>query len=281
MAKKDGLEKYRKIGVLGTGATAEVFLVEEETSKRKYAMKVSKKSGLLRKEAEWMLRLDCEIFPEIKEYFEGDREYLVMEYIEGMTLQELLDKGHKFDKRAILHIMKRILNGLDDLHKYKPALIYRDLKPANIMIEKNGRVRMLDLGTVQVEQEKGTTRAGTYGYAAPEQFWQGMKLTRTCDIYAAGKLFAYLLTGKNPAEPPYDIENYCKGLRGMHPAYKEVVKRCLAVEPQGRFEDCESLMAQLQRAYDEDLAKKLFIFHKKTTSIYKKCIWKSEYRRIF
>ena len=204
-----------------------------------------------------------------------------MEYIEGMTLQELLDKGHTFGKKEIVFIMKKILEGLDYLHKHTPALIYRDLKPANIIVSPNGRIRMVDLGTVQMEQEKGNTRAGTYGYAAPEQFWQGMKLTRACDIYAAGKLFAYLLTGKNPAEPPYDIENYCKGLRGMHPAYREIVKRCLAVEPQGRFEDCESLMIQLRRAYDEDSMKKLFNFHKKNTIIYKKCIWKSEYRRIF
>ena len=283
-------ERYKRLGFLGKGATAEVFLVEEICTGNYYAMKVGGQGELLKWEAELLYSLQGSCFPGIKEYTKKNREYLVMEYIEGISLQELLDREQRLEQGEILYIMEGILGALDKLHKHQPSIIYRDLKPANVMIEKTGKIRLIDLGAACLERGSvGTsqdspasfTQVGTYGYAAPEQFWQGVRLDRTCDIYAAGKVLAYLLSGKNPAEPPYNMERFCREVRGVPEPFWEVMERSLAPEPHARYEDCESMRREVHRAFEENAKRKLRKIPKKRTCSYKKCIWKSEYRRIF
>ncbi len=281
-------KKYKKILLLGKGATAEVYLVEEISTGNRYAMKVGGQGDLLKWEANLLQTLHQDCFPKIKEYAKENREYLVMEYIEGRSLQEQLNRGHKPKPLEAVTIMDGILKCLEVLHTREPNIIYRDLKPANIMIAGNGSIKLIDFGAACYAEEVGqagqlpnSTKAGTYGYAAPEQFWSGVKLSKACDIYAAGKILAYLLSGKNPAEPPYDMEQYCKGLQGIGAGFREVLARSMAMEPQARYEDCKSMLAAIRKAYDENIGKKRFVFRQKREYTYKKCIWKSEYRRIF
>ncbi len=284
------MEKYyKKIKSLGKGATAEVFLVEETATGKYYAMKTGGQGELLKWEAELLGSLQCDAFPAVKEYVKKNREYLVMEYIEGMSLQELLDKEKRLEQGEILHIMVGILRALDKLHRHVPGIIYRDLKPANVMIDVTGRIRLIDLGAACYEDgtfgmtgiSAGTTLAGTYGYAAPEQFWQGVIPDITCDIYAAGKVFAYMLSGKSPAEPPYDVEHICRGVKHVPPACLEILERSMTPQPQARYADCESMYRDICRAFTEKTNKKRKIIREKRTCCYKKCIWKSEYQRIF
>ncbi len=279
-------EKYRKLSLLGKGATAMVYLVERGENGKKYAMKCGENGVLLEAEAKLLQELQYSAFPRLEEY--KSEEYIVMEYIEGNNLQELLDSGKLFSMEEIVYIMDGILQAIHYLHLQKPQIIYRDLKPGNIIIDKSGKVRVIDLGAacycgkeVAKRQENCTLRAGTYGYAAPEQFWSGAIADKSCDIYAAGKIFAYLLSGKNPAEPPYDMEHFCKGLKNVSGVFLEIIKRSLIVEPEARYEDCESMRRAIHRAYEETITKKIFKFHKNRAYTYKKCIWKSEYRRIF
>ena len=284
------LEKYKKLKILGQGATAQVFLVEEIATGELFAMKVGGQGALLRWEADLLGSLYGKYFPKVKEYFKETREYLVMEYISGVSLQELLDKGTIFKQEEILHIMEGILYALDKLHRHEPAIIYRDLKPSNVMVKENGEIRLIDMGAACLadgtfgsagDGNAGTMQVGTYGYAAPEQFWKGFITGRSCDIYAAGKILAYLLSGKNPAEPPYDVEQFCKGLKKVPPTLIEIIERCLALQPQARYEDCEDLRRDIYMVFQEKTNKKMWKKLRKRTCCYKKCIWKSEYRRIF
>lgn len=283
-------EKYKRLKSLGKGSTAEVYLVEERKTGKTYAMKIGGNTGILEQEARMLQALQHPIFPCVKEYSAENREYLVMEYVEGDSLQKYLDQGIVFSLEEIVAIMDELLKGLHYLHMQHPSIVYRDVKPANMMWDKNGKLRLIDLGaacysTEENEESKGVRatrlQAGTYGYAAPEQFWQGVVPDKACDIYAAGKVLAYLLSGKNPAEPPYDMEHFCKGLGRVPVAFGEIIERSLAVEPLARYEDCESMRREIHRAYEETMAPKLFKIHKKRSYTYKKCIWKSEYRRIF
>ena len=283
-------EKYIRLKSLGKGSTAEVYLVEERKTGKIYAMKIGEMTGILEQEARMLQTLQHPMFPYIKEYSAKNREYLVMEYVEGESLQTCLDRGAVFSLEEIVAIMDELLTGLYYLHMQHPSIVYRDVKPSNIMLDKAGKVRLIDFGAAcynrkenEGSKDAGVThlQAGTYGYAAPEQFWQGVAPEKACDIYAAGKIFAYLLSGKNPAEPPYDMEHFCKGLKRVPTAYEAVLERSLAVEPMARYEDCESMRRDIHRAYEEAKASKLFKIHKKRSCIYQKCIWKSEYRRIF
>lgn len=276
--------RYKEIRKLGEGATARVYLVEEITTGKIYAMKKSEREDLLQLEAQMLGILNADGFPKVKDYV---GKILVMEYIEGKNLQELMEEGRRFTMKEILYLMEEILRLLNILHKQEPPMIYRDMKPANVMIGRNGKVYLIDFGAVYSREiEEGDKvgqglLAGTYGYAAPEQFWKGVVPDLRCDIYAVGKVLAYLLSGKNPAIPPYDMENYCKGLRRIPEEFLMIIERSLARNPMARYDTCESMRRDIRLAYEANSSKRLFKLHKKVPHEYIKCIWLSEYRRIF
>lgn len=285
MAEKSKVqEKYKKLALLGQGATAQVFLVEGGNDNRRYAMKVGENRTILKREVQMLQRVSGEnSFPEFVEYMEEENA-LIMEYLQGHDLQTLLNQGIRFQEDEIWGIMMEVLQALKILHRQKPGIVYRDLKPANIMLCKDGSVRLIDLGAacyVTGETEEISSKAGTYGYAAPEQFWEGVPPDITCDIYSAGKVLAYLVSGKNPVEPPYDMEHYCKGLKRVKPELMAVISRSLAVNPAGRYGDCDEMQRALEEAISKMAEKRWFCRQGKSTILYEKCIWKSEYRRIF
>ncbi|MBR6665628.1 MAG: serine/threonine protein kinase [Lachnospiraceae bacterium] len=278
-------EKYHKIKKLGEGATAEVWLAKECATDSLFAVKVSEQEELLAMEAQILERINHRAFPKVKEYV-GQKKALVMEYVDGHSLQEILDRGQEFKLREILYIMEEVLEALNILHMQAEPIIYRDIKPANIMVERSGRIRLVDFGAAYIsgrnrDEETKMRQAGTYGYGAPEQFWVGVVPSVRCDVYGAGKVLAYLLSGKNPAIPPYNMEQYCKGSRRVPLAFQRILERSLATDPLARYEDCISMRRDLHKAYEECSKRSLFKLHKKSSVNYKKCIWLSEYRRIF
>lgn len=277
-------EEYLVGELLGQGATGEVYEVFHKKSNRKYAMKISEERQILREEAEIMGRIQCKVYPKIYAYKEACLGYLIMEYVEGRNLQELLDAGIRFELPEAVWIVTTVLQGLDFLHKQTPPMVYRDLKPANIVIETCGGIRLIDLGSVTYSQKdgrEGKRRTGTYGYAAPEQFWPEMVPQPNWDVYAAGKLLGYLLTGHNPAMPPYAVEEYYKKDKRIPDVMKEVLNRSLAKQGLARYADAGHMAAQLQAAFEETKRKRWHIWRKEQDFEYKKCIWLSEYRRIF
>lgn len=271
---------YQILRSLGKGATAEVFLATDVLSDVLYALKIGNNKELMETEAGILQKINSEFFPQYQEYLQG-QDALVMEYIPGKSLQEILEGGRQFQTEEIMYLMQRILKGLSYLHQHKHRMVYRDLKPANIMIEESGRVRLLDVGGVFLtgQAQNKTVHAGTYGYAAPEQFWPGMEPTPACDIYAVGKLMLYLFTGRDPAHPPYHTEEMQRKDKRIPEPFKDVIDRCLAMNPQARYEEAGELLKALCRAYELSQKKqRLFLFRKKEC-IYEKCIWKSEYRQ--
>lgn len=203
--------------------------------------------------------------------------YLVMEYMEGGSLKTLLEKQGRLPVERAADIALELLKCLQTLHNQTVPLIYRDIKPENIMFDQNGRLRLVDAASVL----PGRYRVGTYGYAAPEQFWDGVKLGPESDLYAVGKLLAYMLTGKNPGEPPYDMLQYCAKDRRVSPPFFQVIQRSLAVEGMGRYASAEAFSRELKLAVRESRRLKWRFFEKKHKINYEKCIWKSEYQRIF
>ena len=269
--------KYQIIQLLGKGSCSQVYLVREHGTEENYAMKVSSNKELLSAESKVLQKLSGGYFPKWKDYFEAEKAYLVMEYIEGTTLQAFLEMHGAVKETVAIGVMKDILQALGQLHHRKPAVLYRDLKPENIMIRKNGKICLIDLG--------GTVsngyRVGSYGYSAPEQFWEGAKLGPESDLYAAGKVLSFLLTGKDPCQPPYDMIAYCeKDKRIMQPIFC-VLQRSMAPDICGRYDTAELFQKDMEDAFNMSMGKKWKKKRKKQEIIYEKCIWKSEYQRIF
>jgi len=242
---------YQMKQLLGQGTTAKVYLAEKVDTGMRVAIKASSDCALLQQEERILKKVAQGVFPAVMGYFEQEEDgvrtgFLIMEYMEGGTLQQLIERHGCFTVFEAAEIVRDILERLRVLHGYTPPIIYRDLKPENIMFDRECKMRFID-GASMIP---GKYRVGTYGYGAPEQFWEGAKPGIQCDLYAAGKILAYLLTGKHPGEPPYDMLDYCsKDKRIPEPIFR-VLERCLAMEETGRYESAESLCMDLERALE-------------------------------
>lgn len=194
------MKQYNFTEKIGEGAFAQVWRVTDETGKV-YACKKSRNRKLLKQEAEYMRTLKMPVFPRFYEYRETEREgRLFMELIEGSSLTEwVLNEENELTagsrqklREQIMQIGLGLAEGLEPLQEREPALVYRDLKPDNIMIAKDGKVRIVDLGLICPEGARGD-RGGSPGCAAPEQFEQGAEITGRADVYAWGKVMEWLM----------------------------------------------------------------------------------------
>src|SRR5437868_6827577 len=146
--------------------------------------------------------------PRIYSHF-SDAEcwYLVMDFIEGITLEKHLETvpNGRLPVGEVLELGLLLCSVLEYLHTRQPPIIFRDLKPANIMLRPDGRIALIDFGIARqfkVGQAKDTMPFGSPGYAAPEQYGKTQTTTRT-DIYSLGVILHQLLTGDDPSQSPF------------------------------------------------------------------------------
>jgi serine/threonine-protein kinase len=226
--------------------------------------------GDFKRESLLLTSLEHASIPTIYDYFYDDaagRFYLVMKYISGGDFAARLRNapGGRIDEKTVTDWGIQIADVLDYLHKRPKPIIYRDLKPANLMIDGNsGRVMLIDFGIARwvTPQEKGVTAVGTMGYAPPELF--SGKVEPRSDIYSLGATMFHLLTGSDPQDNPLLIFDFTKNPRPrqINPAISNEMERILmrAVEykPENRFRSAaelrEALMAHLERLRAGDVS---------------------------
>ena len=211
---------YKIDRVVGQGGFGAVYLVEDQSLfGKRWALKelldqlLSPPDRLaavqqFEQEARLLVALKHPNLPHIAQYFnENGRQYLVMEYVEGETLVQALQRATSYLPEAqVIGWATQVCDALEYLHGQKPPVIFRDLKPENIMVDKNGRVKLIDFGIARHFDPTKTTdtlRFGTVGYAPPEQFGgQGQTDVRS-DIYALGATVHHLLTKRHPGTQPF------------------------------------------------------------------------------
>lgn len=191
-------ENYRIIRRLGVGAFAEVFLAENETGGQ-VACKVSRQVGLLEKEAKMQAQLHHPLFATFFAFRrEGETACIFMEAIEGESLKESVEKRGYLTEKRTAQIGARIAEGLFFLHQRQPSIIFRDVKPENVIIDRNGHARLLDFGCACVAG-RNPAPAGSPGFGAPEQFVQEKLQTTAADVYGLGKTLTAVIQGKGHA----------------------------------------------------------------------------------
>lgn len=162
---------------------------------------------------------------------------------------------------------KQMCSVLGYLHSQNPPLIYRDMKPANVILKPDETIKFIDFGimrTYKPNQSSDTCCLGTKGYAAPEQFGGSQTDGRT-DIFGLGMTMFRLVTGLNPTEPPYEIGPICLVNPNLPKGLEYIISKCTRPNPAERYQSCDELMADLNNYLELPKPKGIFgkLFGKK------------------
>ena len=262
--------KYEILGTLGKGGMGIVYKALDPDIEREVAIKtlrfdtlsesMEKEELLTRviREAKAAGRLNhpgiITIYDVVRD---EDLTYIVMQYVDGPSLQALIDSGKSFSPQEIIDVLKPVSDALDFAHQ--GGIVHRDIKPANILIDKSGQPFLADFGVARIETSTLTmagTTVGTLSYMSPEQV-KGQTVDKRSDIFALGVILYELLTGKKPFggdnmstilyrivnEEPQRITDINKELHGR---YEDVVRRALAKNPEDRYQSCREMIADLE-----------------------------------
>jgi len=188
------------------------------------------------READTLAQLKHQAIPAITDRFElANRHYLVMEYVEGRNLEEeLAVRGEPLPEGLVIDIARQLCDVLAYLHGLVPPIIYRDMKPSNVMLNSNGRVVLVDFGIARLfKAARKGTMIGTLGFAPPEQY-QGLVDPRS-DIYSLGATLHYVLTGRDPEKfPPFSFPPVRDLRPGVSSNLAGAIDAALAYEMDGR-----------------------------------------------
>jgi serine/threonine protein kinase len=258
------LGRYKVTGVIGGGGQGAVYQARDMNfpdARRLVAVKemhvtsadVNMRASTMRtfqREANILATLSHPAIPKIYDFFDqNDRAYLVMEYINGSDLEALLVKTKKLPIDKIVEWAIEICDVLHYLHSYQPEpIIFRDLKPANIMIDSLGKVRLIDFGIAKIFVSGiKHTQIGTEGYSAPEQY-KG-NVTPVSDIYSLGATLHHVVTREDPRlQPPFSFaERPIKQYNAdVPPQLISIIEKALAFEAENRWQSCQELKQALE-----------------------------------
>lgn len=228
---------YEVLRTLGEGAFSRVFLVRERAdhsarslnSPKTIACKICRQSKLGLREGRLLQRMDHPLFPRFFGMWqEGEMIFLLMEAVFGSSLEALLKRRGALTERQTARMGMELAAGLKYLHELPEPVLFRDVKPANILIRQDGRIKLLDLGCICRLGERAQSLAGTPGYGAPEQLETGHVLTAACDVYGLGRTLREAV-GKD-----------CKK------SFGRVLDACTRTKEEIRLQDMQEVLAQLE-----------------------------------
>jgi serine/threonine-protein kinase len=249
------LGKYKLLGQIGKGGMSSVYLAEHEMMKRRVAIKVlplnrvedSSYLERFRLEARAVARLDD---PNIVRAYDIDNEgkthYIVMEYVDGKDLHQVVSQNGPIAYDAAADYIAQVANGLQ--HAHEMGMVHRDIKPANCLLDRNQTVKLLDLGLAKLteDDQSSLTMAneenvlGTADYLAPEQALNSHEADSRSDIYSLGCTLYFLLTGR----PPFPEGSISERLLKHQTAKPESVFKARPDAPPSLVDICESMMAK-------------------------------------
>ncbi len=246
--------QYQVTALLGTGGMGKVYKAHRFNGAQYVAIKeldLSKIDPLVHQETIDMFKREAKIlksakdssfFPEYFDFFEeNNKYYLVMEYIDGQTLSDLVKDKGPLSEAEVKQIGLSVLEALSYLHAHN--FIYRDVKPNNIMLTKLGYIKIVDFGITRPKQEKGQTLIGTLGYAPPEQF--GGKADERSDFFALGNTLYYLLTNEDIESKPFSLDPIKKVLPSVSREMEKVVTKATRLEREDRFQNTQDMRKAL------------------------------------
>lgn len=202
------------------------------------------------KEAALLISLHHPALPVIRDFFPHGQErwYLVMDHIEGRTLKEIIDERGSISEPEVLGWARQLCEILNYLHSQNPPIIFRDLKPSNIMLTPQGQIKLIDFGIARHFQQgisTDTSAYGSSGFAPPEQYGENQTDARS-DIYALGATLHNLLTGIDPSHHPFAFER--PSLQGsVSPRMEKAIMTALELKPENRPQSIQEMLSLLPK----------------------------------
>ncbi|GEM_PF-2199596 len=266
--------RYELIAALGRGGTSTVFRASDRIAGNTVALKViredtetgQKKTTSLSRhplgiEYSLLSRLSHRQLPSVNDLFvEGGYVFLVMEFIEGQTLREMMDSHICTDFTTIFRIFYQVLGTLTFLNRQK--ILYRDLKPSNIIIVGKKLVKLVDFGAARSYgrfKKSDTIPLGTVGFASPEHYGYRQTDERS-EVYTAGALLYYLITGCNPADTPFRLEEPTQYNNAISSRLADIISKATSLDRVQRFKNMRDLYLCLRDAAGELLGRDRLIF---------------------
>lgn len=261
-------DSYAITSLLGEGGMGRVYLAHNvRISDKKYAIKVLKKGLTIdpkfeqqfKEEATHQGKLSHPNIIEMYDYLEeGEHTFLILPYIDGQSVAEIIDElqGQPMPEKQVLHIFKGVLAGLNCAHEQ--AILHRDIKASNVMVDNSGRPLILDFGIAQQAGDKQAASLGrsigTPEYMSPEQFVDSDKIDHRSDVYSAGILLFEMLTGKLPFHGTFEDlkENRLPvpDPRKFNPKIKKelakIVLKATQRDPKARFQGCLDFLKAIE-----------------------------------
>ncbi len=266
-------QRYRILDCVGEGGFAAVYKAADILfGQRLVAVKEMSQSNLnpqelvaatvaFQREAHLLVDLSHPHLPRIYDQFAQERRwYLVMDFIEGQTLEELLTTtNQRLPVEKVLQIAIELCRVLDYLHTRQPPIIFRDLKPSNIMLTPDEHLYLIDFGIARhfkPGQSKDTTAFGTLGYAAPEQFGKSQTTPRT-DIYSLGATLHHLITGNDPSLTPFRFASLHANSQSIPAGLDPLIMQMVEIDESKRPDRMATVKQELQRILALHKAKKM------------------------
>lgn len=251
-------ERYVIDRVIGEGGMSCVYLAEDlKLPGKQWAVKETlSEPGMQRTvqdEAQLLIKLSHPRLPRIVDFFRDEDNgytYLVMDYIQGMTLEKYF-RGYRGNVNPdfIMELTEQLLDVLEYLHHHEPQVIFRDLKPSNIMLTDQLEVRLIDFGIARSykhESGEDTVKLGTVGFAAPEQYG-GRQSDARSDLYGLGALLLYLSTGGKFSEWITGVERHIRG--DLPRELVPVIRKLLQYAPEHRYQSTAEVRYALKRQH--------------------------------
>lgn len=287
--------KYKVLNKIGQGGMSIVYLAINERANKTWAIKEIRKEGVrdfevvrqgLIAEINILKELKHKYLPSIVDIIdEGPSFLIVMDYIQGKSLKEILrealvSKGLPIGLADVISWGKQLCDVLGYLHTQPEPIIYRDMKPANVMLRPEGEISLIDFGAARVFKSgnsEDTVCLGTPGYAAPEQYGGNGQTRPQTDIYCLGATLHHLITGHDPADTPFNfplitrcrpslIDETPREFRDALLGFEIIINKCTQYEIKDRYQSCAELRYDLENPealgmpYRSKLKKKMAAF---------------------
>lgn len=253
-------QRYKIVKILGHGGMGAVYLAEDQRLPTKWAIKEMKKTGLseeeraeaaelFHSEARLLSELRHRNLPRIVDFFDQEGQlYLVMDFVEGETLEDRIQRDGPLEVNSALEMCLQISDVLDYLHTRPSPVVFRDFKPANVMLTPQEEIKLIDFGIARVfkkDASADTKALGTPGYAAPEQYGKGQSGPRT-DLFAFGATIHHALTGRDPTDAPFQFPPLSDFRADLPEELVAMIDSCLNLKAEDRPESAFAVKRVLE-----------------------------------